>query len=163
MVGGERAGRLFVSRIRHTLDKQQPFSDFGEPGQTLMADGGWFAWLYGILSAFLHGRPAHTDEGSIRIETTNGGMWGSNGPVYAEQPFVLWSRLYFNALLLSVLLAGLADPRLVRAEEPSDVPYDVYVEQLLAWNPSPGAPVTAVEVAEYLMPVGQSRPETKAG
>ncbi len=152
---GDHTGRLFVSRVRRKLDKERPFSDFGEPGRTLMADAGWFAWLYGILSAFLHGRPAHASEGGLRTETTNGGMWESNGPIYAEQPFVLWSRLYFDALLLSVLLAGVADPRLVRVAEPSDIAYETYIEQLLAWHPSPKAPDTAAEIAEYLMPEGR--------
>jgi hypothetical protein len=153
---GDHTGRFFVKRVRQKLDKREPFCNFGKPGETLMADAGWFAWLYGILSAFLHGRPAHTDETGRRVETTNGGMWEGNGPIYAENAFVLWSRLYFNALLLSVLLAGLADTRLVRHAKPSDVSYEAYVERLLHWHPEPGAPVTAAEIAEYLMPARQN-------
>lgn len=149
---GNQAGRLWIKTVRRKLVRCEPFPRFESPNDELLADGGWFAWLYGILSEFLHGRPAHTDEAGTRIETTNGGMWNSNGPIYAKDAFVLWSRLYFNTLLLSVLLAGLADERLVRLPKPHDIAYERFVETLMEWHPAPGAPPTAATIAEYLMP-----------
>ncbi|MFZ1155357.1 MAG: hypothetical protein WAN93_10680 [Solirubrobacteraceae bacterium] len=148
---GNQAGRLWIKTVRRKLAQCDPFPRFEESGDELLADGGWVVWLYGILSEFLHGRPAHTDDAGKRIETTNGGMWNSNGPIYAEDAFVLWSRLYFNTLLLAVLLAGLADPRLVRVTKPNDITYEQYVEKLIDWHPTPGAPLTAATIAEYLM------------
>jgi hypothetical protein len=58
------------------------------------------------LSAFQHGRPFFTDATGSKVPATNVELWQSNGPVYDTRAFNLWSRAYFNTLLLSVLLVG---------------------------------------------------------
>jgi hypothetical protein len=151
-LGGHEEGRFGVRRARLRLAKDKRFSRFEGRDEELFADGGWFAWLYGILSAFLHGRPAFTDQAGTRIETTNTGLWNSNGPIYSEEAFVLWARIFFNSLLLSALFVGLADARIVHFTKPSDISYEAFIEKLMEWHPVPGAPNVAATIAEYLMP-----------
>jgi hypothetical protein len=149
---GHEDGRFWIRRVRLQLANEEPFCRFERSEGELFADGGWFAWLYGILSAYLHGRPAFTDQAGTRLETTNAGLWNSNGPIYSEEAFVLWSRVFFDTLLLSALFVGLADTRIVHLERPSDIPYESFIERLIDWYPVPGAPNVAAAIAEYLMP-----------
>jgi hypothetical protein len=65
---------------------------------------------------------------------------------------VLWSRVFFDTLLLSALFVGLADTRIVHLERPSDIPYEAFIERLIDWHPVPGAPNVAAAIAEHLMP-----------
>ncbi|HEV3321491.1 MAG TPA: hypothetical protein VG147_04790 [Solirubrobacteraceae bacterium] len=153
---GHEDARFWIGRVRRQLAAEAPFLQFEREDGALFADNGWFAWLYGIQSAFLHGRPAFTDQAGTRIETTNAGLWNSNGPIYSHEAFVLWSRVFFNSLLLSALFVGLADSRIVRLSKPNDVSYKAFIERLIDWHPAPGAPSVAATVAEYLMPEGRS-------
>ncbi len=152
---GHEDGRFSSGRVRPQLAREVPFSRFERSGRALLADGGWYSWLYAILSAFLHGRPAFTDQAGGRIETTNAGLWASNGPIYSSDAFELWARVFFDALLLSALLAGLAEERLVRRESPHDISNRALIARLIDWHPAPGAPNVAADIAE-LMPDGRS-------
>jgi hypothetical protein len=66
--------------------------------------------------------------------------------------FRVWARLYFNSLLLSALIAGLANPRLTRLEKPSGLSLETYMEGLFAWHPEPGVPRIAAVIAKHLFP-----------
>jgi hypothetical protein len=90
---GAYEGMFWTSRVRRRLSKLEPFSSFTSDEWSLFADSGWFAWLYDLLCAFVHGRPAHTTVDGNRIETTNGGLWQSNGPIYVTGVFDMWSRI----------------------------------------------------------------------
>jgi hypothetical protein len=145
-----------TTTTRRTLSRTEPFCSLGKGDEAFLADNGWFASLYALLCAFIHGRPAHTNRDGISIETTNGGMWRSNGPVYVQQAFAFWSALYFDTMLLGALLCGLADQRLVEQPGCHGVIYETYVERLMEWHPHPKAPITAAVIAEYLMPPTRS-------
>jgi hypothetical protein len=156
-LAGTDEGRLWVRKVRLKLSESEPFAQFEQQvNWPLFADGGWFAWLYETLSAFVHGRPAHTSKSGRRMETTNGGLWGSNGPIYHDGAFEFWARLYFNAILLSALLAGLAKPELTTLAKPSSLSLEAFLEQLFEYHPEPGVPRVAAVIAEHLFPIGQS-------
>src|SRR5262249_36463630 len=123
-LSGHRDGFFTVTPRRKQLARVAPFDRFEEREDSLLAkDRGWFGWLYGLLCAFVHARPAHADANGIVLETTNGGMWRSNGPVYVPRAFEFWEALYFDTMLLALLLAGLSDERLPRLEQPNAVPF----------------------------------------
>jgi hypothetical protein len=63
----------------------------------------------------------------------------SNGPIYRDDVFEFWERLYFNSLLLSAPFAGLADTRLTTLATPTDLKLEAFLEKLFAWHPAPGA------------------------
>lgn len=150
---GREEGRISVPKVRRALRKLEPYVRFEQEADSrLLGDDGWLTWLYGVLCAFVHGRPALTDAMGTSIETTNGGMWQSNGPVYAPRAFTFWSTLYFDSLLACALLAGLTEPRIIAVAEPSDIGYEQLIEHLMDWHPHPGPPPPAAAVAEHLMP-----------
>jgi hypothetical protein len=69
-LAGTDEGRVWVRKVRLKLRGLEPFAQFEQQvNWPLFADGGWFAWLYKTLSAFVHGRPAHTDKSGHRMET----------------------------------------------------------------------------------------------
>jgi hypothetical protein len=105
----------------------------------------------------VHGRPAHTNAAGVRLDTTNGGLWNSNGPVYVSGVFDMWTRIFLDVVLLSTLLAGLANPALTKIANPSDVSLETFVAQLMDWHPQPGVPPVAARIAEHLMPSNPAR------
>lgn len=156
-LAGTDEGRVWVRKVRLKLSTREPFSGFEQQVEwPMFADGGWFAWLYETLSAFVHGRPAHTDKSGHRMETTNGGLWQSNGPIYHDGAFEFWARLYFNSLLLSALMAGLANPRLTKLAKPTGLSLEAFLERLFEWHPEPGVPRIAAVIAKHLFPADKS-------
>lgn len=154
-LAGTDEGRVWVRKVRLKLRTMEPFVGFEQEVEwPLFADGGWFAWLYELLSAFVHGRPAHTDKAGRRMETTNGGLWQSNGPIYHDGAFEFWARLYFNATLLSALMAGLANPKLTALAKPTGLSLEAFLERLFEWHPEPGVPRVAAVIAQHLFPIG---------
>jgi len=149
---GAHDGMFWTSRVRRRLSNLEPFSQFRTEEDSLFADAGWFAWLYEVLCAFVHGRPAHTNAAGRRIETTNGGLWQSNGPIYVDDVFDMWARLFFNTMLISALMAGLSRPALVALSTPTGLSLEAFVMRLMDWHPAPGVPRVAAIVAEHLMP-----------
>ena len=149
---GAYDGVFWTSRVRRRLSKLEPFSVFGTEEDSLFGDKGWFAWLYDVLCAFVHGRPAHTTAAGQSIETTNGGLWQSNGPIYVTGVFDMWCRMFFNTMLISTLMAGLARPALATIPTPTDLSLEAFVMRLMDWHPQPGVPQLAAIIAEYLMP-----------
>jgi hypothetical protein len=144
---GDERHRLWLSEARRKLAAIEPYSKF----DGFLDDDGWCAWIYRTLSAFQHGRPSLTDAAGQRVPTSNAQLWrGSNGPVYDTQAFNLWGRLYFNTLLLSVLLVGLAEPRLLTMERPSNLHYVAFLDFLWRAHPEPGVFPAATPVAKYL-------------
>jgi hypothetical protein len=153
-LAGTNEGRVWVRQVRLKLRESEPFSRFEQQVEwPLLADDGWFAWLYETLSAFVHGRPAHTDKSGHRMETTNGGLWESNGPIYHDEAFEFWARLYFNSTLLSTLMAGLANPKLTTLARPTGLSLEAFMERLFEWHPEPGVPKVAAVIAEHLFPI----------
>jgi hypothetical protein len=152
-LSGHKDGLFAVGPRRKQLARVAPFDRFEERDASFLSrDDGWFAWLYGLLCAFVHARPAHADANGIVLYTTNGGMWSSNGPIYVARAFEFWEVLYFDAMLLALFLAGLSDERLPRLERPNDVPFMYFLECLMEWHPAPGPPPTAAAIARYLFP-----------
>jgi hypothetical protein len=153
-LAGTNEGRVWVRKVRLKLRESEPFSRFEQEVEwPLLADAGWFAWLYETLSAFVHGRPAHTDKSGRRMETTNSGLWESNGPIYHDGAFEFWARLYFNSTLLSTLLAGLANPKLTTLAQPTGLSLEAFMERLFEWHPEPGVPKVAAAIAEHFFPI----------
>jgi hypothetical protein len=60
----------------------------------------------------------------------------------------LWSRFYFDVALISLLLVGLTEGRLLAIPRPADIHYVAYLERLLAWHFGP--PPIARDIALYL-------------
>jgi hypothetical protein len=150
---GTQDGVVWTSKVRRRLSKLEPFSEFTtEEGDSLFGDSGWFAWLYEVLCAFVHGRPAHTTAAGHRIETTNGGLWKSNGLIYVDVAFDLWARLFFNTMLIGALMAGLSSPALAELSNPTELSLEAFVMRLMDWHPAPRAPRVAAVIAEHLMP-----------
>jgi len=82
-------------------------------------------------------KPLIAEDGST-VPTTNIGLWGgSNGPVYEPKSVRLWSAYFLDVSLLCVLLVGLADPRIVKIETPTEAPYLVFLDRLLKWHKAP--------------------------
>lgn len=145
---GDENARLAPAAVRRTLAKAEPYQHFDH----FLTHPGWVETLYGLLSAFQHGRPSHTDKGG-RMPTTNVELWGgSNGPVYEERAFMLWARAYFNTMLLSLLIIGLAEPRITEIEKPTELPFIAFLDRLWRAHPEPGVPGVLVPVARYLDP-----------
>jgi hypothetical protein len=149
---GSHEGRFWATRVRRRLSRLEPFASFHTEEDSLFAEPGWFAWLYDLLCAFVHGRPAHTVAAGDRIDTTNGGLWNSNGPLYVAGVFNMWARLFFNTMLMSALMVGLARPALAALEGPTSLSLEALVRRLMDWHPEPGVPAVAAVIAEYLMP-----------
>lgn len=63
----------------------------------------WTRNLYGRLSQFSHARG----------DSTNGGIWQSNGPIYSEEGMRLAYHSYIETFALSAILAALASKALV--------------------------------------------------
>jgi hypothetical protein len=151
-LNGHEDGRFQVGRARKELVLIDPLRRFESAQDSLLGQGGWYPWLYGLLCAFVHGRPAHAEHGGTVLATTNSDMWQSNGPIYVPQAYDFWELNFFDAMLLSMLLAGLSDERLVNLERPQVTPFETFLEHLMEWHPSPGPPPTAAAVAGYLCP-----------
>jgi hypothetical protein len=151
-MNGEFEGRVIVGQYRRKLAETDPYSRFELEDHSLFGDKGWFAWLYEMLSAFLHGRPTLATTGGIMLETTNAGMWQSNGPLYKARAFEFWAMLFFDSMLLAALLAGLSDEALVKVAHPSGISFESFVEHVMELHPDPGAPQIAAVIASHLMP-----------
>lgn len=150
-INGKTEGRVIVRRYRTELAGVDPYARFEQHDDSLFGDKGWFAWLYEIQSAFVHGRPAHASSAGVTLDTTNAGMWQSNGPIYEPRAFEFWATMFFDTMLLAVLLAGLSDEALVMVLKPSAIPFETLVERLMEMHPEPGPPPTAAVMATYLM------------
>ena len=88
--------------------------------------------MYRRLSAFSHGRPYYTDEEGNQIPTSNVGLWGgSNGPVYEPKAVRLWSAFFFDTALLSLMLVGLAEEKLLTLTNPTYIDFFSFLEFLL--------------------------------
>jgi hypothetical protein len=151
-LGGHEERRFGIGSARQRLRTLTPFNTFGEDEESLLGDEGWLSWLYGLLSAFVHGRPTHVDESGVVLATTNAGIWQSNGPIYVPRAFEFWETLFVDTMLLALLLAGLSDERIAAPKEPYDVGFEVFLESLMDWHPSPGPPPISAVVAAYLCP-----------
>lgn len=149
---GSDEGRFWASRVRRRLAQLEPFRSFRTEEDSLFGEPGWFAWLYDLLCAFVHGRPAHTVAAGHRIDTTNGGLWDSNGPLYVGGVFDMWARLFFDVMLMSALMVALARPALTQLEQAAGLSLEAFVKRLMDWHPTPGVPRVAAVIAEYLMP-----------
>jgi hypothetical protein len=131
---GFSGGEIWVSAIRRALSKKEPFSNLesaAPPGIFRHADS-WVSSLYRRLCAFSHSRPYFEDKWE-KIPTTNVGLWGgSNGPVYEPRSFRLWSIFYFDVVLLSLLLVGFSEPRILKLPRPTEISYFQFLERLLS-------------------------------
>ncbi len=131
---GFSGGELWVKDIRTALAKKEPFLNLesAAPPGVFGCPEAWVPSLYKKLSAFSHSRPYFEDDGG-KIPTTNVGLWGgSNGPVYEPRSFRLWYTFYFDIVLLSLLLVGLSEPRVLNVSKPTDIPYFQFLERLLS-------------------------------
>lgn len=144
---GDETARLRPGLVRRQLAQVEPYRRFDH----FLTHPGWAETLYGLLSAFQHGRPFHTDGGG-KMPTTNVELWGgSNGPVYDDRAFMLWARAYFNTMLFSLLIIGLAEPRIIDAE-PTELPFISFLDRVWRTHPEPGVPPILTPVAKYLDP-----------
>lgn len=133
---GFSGGEIWIRDIRKALAKKEPFSNLesAAPLGIFEHADAWVPSLYRRLSAFSHSRPYFEDQGE-RIPTTNIGLWGgSNGPVYEPSSFSLWSTSYFDVALLSLLLVGFSEPRVLNVQRPTEIPYFQFLERLLSWQ-----------------------------
>jgi hypothetical protein len=152
---GHEGGELWMREMRRALVGVAPYARFEGSANdaAFLGKSGWVNLLYQRLSTFSHGRPQYTDEDGNRVPTDNVGLWGgSNGPVYEPRSVRLWSAFYFDVGLISLLLTGLAEPRVLRVERPNDLPYYVLLERLLSWHLGP--PPIARKIVGYLATPG---------
>jgi hypothetical protein len=145
-----------MSKVRKSLSTVEPFSRFetsthgvSAPSETLLGREGWLNFLYAHLSGFSHGCPFYLGDSGNRLPSSNVELWGgSNGPVYEPRSVRLWSRFYFDVALISLLVVGLTDRRLLSISNPADIHYLAYLERLFASHFGP--PPIAREIVLYL-------------
>jgi hypothetical protein len=154
---GQREGQLWMRDVRKQLSKVEPYRRFEASAHdrsessraTLLGRSGWLNFLYAHLSGFSHGRPFYVGESGNRLPSSNVELWGgSNGPVYEPRSVRLWSRFYFDVALVSLLLVGLADTRLLTLTHPADIHYAEFLKRTLAWHFGP--PPVARDIVSYL-------------
>ena len=145
-IEGHADFRLQPSVMRRKLHEVEPYSKFGN----LLSKDGWGDRIYDALCSYQHGRVGYTTTSGETAPTANVTMWMSNGPVYEERAFALWSRLYFNTHLLCLLLVGLAEPRVLTSDKPTDLTFMAYLRRAWDTHPEPGVRGAAVPIAEYL-------------
>ncbi len=140
--------QLWISDIRKKLSKKEPYSLFEQGEFTLLNKEGWIDSLYSSLSAFSHGRPSFNKEGN-KLPTSNVGLWGgSNGPVYEPKAVKLWSVFFFDTALLSLMLVGLAEEKILM--ESTHIDFFSFLEFLLFdCHPCPN-PI-AKRICKYLV------------
>jgi len=126
-----------MGKVRKALRGTDPYARFesGTETETLFAKKGWIDFLYRRLSAFSHARPFFTDEDGNRIPTLNMELWGgSNGPVYESRSVRMWSVYYFDVAICCLLLVGLAEPRLLTINRPTDITFSEFVRRVRRWH-----------------------------
>jgi len=154
---GHREGQLWMVDVRKKLSVVDPYRRFeaadddSDVGATLLGRSGWLNFLYEHLSGFSHGRPFYVGRSGNRLPSSNVELWGgSNGPVFEPRSVELWSRFYFDVALLCVLMAGLADTRLLSIERPAEMSYTQFLDRLIEWHEAPFASV-ARRIAAFLL------------
>jgi len=146
---GHKEGQIWVREIRKELKTHRLYSQFEVGEHPLLGKDGWVEFLYSRLSAFSHGRPFLTDEAGNQIPTSNVGLWGgSNGPVYEPRAVKLWSAFFFDTALLCLILVGLAERRLLRLKNPTNINFKEFLRRVLSWHRHPN-PI-AIKIANYL-------------
>ncbi|GBE31370.1 hypothetical protein BMS3Bbin05_00270 [bacterium BMS3Bbin05] len=92
------AGATLAQALNAHLQDKLNDSIFNQKTQT--NQGGWARRLYSELSDYAHTRPGFT----------NVDMWASNGPIYVQDAFVSFGKMYLQTSALGFLLVKLGRP-----------------------------------------------------